>query len=68
MVVSPLGSKLMTLGAGLACFEMRPRDLEARYGVSIPHAEPMRYIANAEAITGSVPEICSLLLTGEAYA
>jgi hypothetical protein len=29
LVVSPLGSKLITLGAGLACFEMRPENVAA---------------------------------------
>lgn len=68
LVVTPFGSKLITLGAGLACFEMRPQAPEAQYRVSIPHAEPTRYIVNAQAIKGAHPEICSLLLTGEAYA
>lgn len=68
LVVTPFGSKLITLGAGLACFEMRPQDLEAPYRVAIPHAEPTRYVVDAEAVKGSRPEICTLLLTGEAYA
>jgi len=69
LVVTPFGSKLITLGAGLACFEMRPQDLTtALYGVAIPHAEPTRYVADARAIRSSRPEICCLLLTGDAYA
>lgn len=68
LIVSPLGSKLITLGAGLACFEMRPQDLEEQYGVAIPHAEPTRYVATINAIRNAQPEICALLLTGEAYA
>jgi hypothetical protein len=68
LVVTPLGSKLITLGAGLACFEMRPEDLSAQYGVAIPHAEPTRYVASVEALTTSKPEISALLLTGDAYA
>lgn len=68
LIVTPFGSKLITLGAGLACFEMRPQDLEAQYGVAIPHAEPTRYVAGVQAIRNSQPEICTLLLTGEAYA
>ncbi len=69
LVVTPFGSKLVTLGAGLACFEMRPPDLErASYGVAIPHAEPTRYVVNPLAVKSSQPEICCLLLTGEAYA
>lgn len=68
LVVTPFGSKLITLGAGLACFEMRPPALaEAHYGVAIPHAEPTRYVVNAQAVKDSKPEICSLLLTGTAY-
>lgn len=68
LVVTPFGSKLITLGAGLACFEMRPQDLGAQYGVAIPHAEPTRYVVPAQAVSASKPDICSLLLTGAAYA
>jgi hypothetical protein len=68
IVVTPLGSKLVTLGAGLACFEMRPADLNAKYGVAIPHAEPKRYVASVDELKGSRPEISTLLLTGEAYS
>lgn len=67
LVVSPLGSKLITLGAGLACFEMRPDDLNARYAIAIPHAEPNRYVASVERLKDSKPEISALLLTGHAY-
>lgn len=67
LVMSPLGSKLITLGTGLACFEMRPTDLTAKYGVAIPHAEPRRYIASVEALRQSKPDVSVLLLTGEAY-
>jgi hypothetical protein len=68
LVVTPLGSKLITLGAGLACFEMKPADLNANYGVAIPYAEPTRYIASVEALRRSKPEIAAMLLTGEAYS
>lgn len=69
LVVTPLGSKLITLGAGLACFEMRPPNLEtALHGVAIPHAEPTRYDVDPIAVRGSEPEVCCLLLTGDAYA
>jgi hypothetical protein len=67
LVMTPLGSKLITLGAGLACFEMRPSDWNARYGVAIPHAEPRRYLASVESLRQSTPEISLLLLTGQAY-
>ena len=69
LVVTPLGSKLITLGAGLACFEMRPPNLEtALHGVAIPHAEPTRYDVDPHAVRSSEPEVCCLLLTGDAYA
>jgi hypothetical protein len=68
LVVTPLGSKLITLGASLACYETRPKNLTADYGVAIPYAEPRRYVASRDDISRSQPEICSLLLTGEAYA
>ncbi len=68
LVVTPLGSKLITLGAGLACFEMRPSDLNDKYGVAIPHAEPTRYVASVDTIKASKPEISVMLLTGDAYS
>ncbi len=68
LVVTPLASKLITVGASLACYEMRPKGLTDTYGVAIPYAEPRRYAASAQDISQSEPEICSLLLTGEAYA
>lgn len=68
LVMTPLGSKLITLGAGLACFEMRPADPTARFGVAIPHAEPRRYVASVQSLKRSEPEVSALLLTGEAYA
>jgi len=67
LVVTPLGSKLITLGAGLACFEMRPAESGEKYGVAIPHAEPRRYVASIDSLRFSKPEISALLLTGEAY-
>lgn len=67
LVVTPLGSKLITLGAGLACFEMRPAGADEKYGVAIPHAEPRRYSTSIESLKNSKPEISVLLLTGEAY-
>jgi hypothetical protein len=67
LVVTPLGSKLITLGAGLACFEMRPDNMHADFGVAISHAEPKRYVVPVEALRASKPEMSSLLLTGEAY-
>jgi hypothetical protein len=67
LVVTPFASKLITLGAGLACFEMRPNDMAADYGVAIPYAEPTRYVVGVESLRASRPEISSMILTGEAY-
>jgi len=68
MIVTPLGSKLVTIGAGLACFEMRPVDSIAKYSVAIPHVESKRYTASIKDLRESEPEISALLLTGQAYA
>lgn len=38
LLVTPLGSKLITLGAGLACSEMRTQDLAAKYGGKISNS------------------------------
>lgn len=67
LVMTPLGSKLITLGTGLACFEMWSSNVEAKYRVAIPHAEPTRYLASVDSLRKSKPEISVLLLTGEAY-
>ena len=67
LVITPLGSKLVTIGAGLACFEMKPPDGETSYGVAIPYAWPTRYEASSDRLRASQPVIASLLLTGEAY-
>ena len=67
LVVTPLASKLITLGAGLACFELRPTDMSADYGIAIPYAEPTRYVVPIEALRESKPEISALILTGDAY-
>jgi hypothetical protein len=67
LAVTPLSSKLVTLGAGMACFEMNQGSLEQDYGVAIPYAEPMRYVASKTALTQSKAEVVSLILTGSAY-
>lgn len=67
LVVTPLSSKLVTIGAGLACFEMRPADASATYRVAVPLAEPKRYVASVQSLKDSKPDISALLLTGEAY-
>jgi hypothetical protein len=67
LVVTPLASKLITIGAGLACFEMQPADVSANYRVAIPYAEPTRYVASPDDLQQSKPEIAALILTGAAY-
>jgi hypothetical protein len=68
LVVTPLGSKLITIGAGLACFEMRPSRLDEDFMVAIPYAHPTRYVASTTLLQGSRPDLCALVLTGDAYA
>lgn len=65
LIVTPLGSKLITVGAGLACFEMR---YAKGYRVAVPLAEPKRYIAQAHSLRASKPDISALLLTGDAFS
>lgn len=67
LVVTPLSSKLMTLGAGLACFNMRPTSDDAKHLLAIPYAEPRRYRVEGTQLHASKPEIAVLLLTGLAY-
>lgn len=67
LVVTPLASKLMTLGAALACFEMKLESAGAGYAVAIPYAEPKRYVASVADIRASRPEVSAIVLTGEAY-
>jgi hypothetical protein len=62
MAVTPLSSKLVTIGAGLACFEMRLGKMDS-YGVAMPYAEPMRYTVSQDDLTETDAEIASLLLT-----
>jgi hypothetical protein len=66
LAVTPLSSKLVTLGAGLASFEMRLGNMD-NHGVAMPYAEPMRYVASKEALANADPENASLILTGNAY-
>jgi hypothetical protein len=67
LVVTPLASKLITVGTGLACFDMQPSDKTAQYRVAIPYAEPTRYLASVGDLQKSKPEISVLILTGDAY-
>jgi hypothetical protein len=68
LVVTPLASKLITLGAALACYEMKLNISNGEYGVAIPYAEPKRYVVSTQALRSSRPDVSALLLTGEAYA
>lgn len=67
-VVTPLASKLITIGSALACFEMKLRSTDRLSSVAIPYAEPKRYVASVAKILASRPEVSALILTGEAYA
>ncbi|MFD0929128.1 hypothetical protein ACFQ1T_04970 [Methylophilus glucosoxydans] len=67
LVVTPLSSKLMTLGVGLACFNMKPQGQDENHVLAIPYSEPHRYSVTGAELKASKPEIFSLLLTGSAY-
>ncbi len=67
LVVTPLASKLITLGAALACFEMKFRANDSNYSVAIPNAEPQRYTVALDELQKSNPEISMMILTGEPY-
>jgi hypothetical protein len=67
LVVTPLASKLMTLGAALACFEMKLESAGGGYAVAIPYAEPKRYVASVADLRASRPEVSAIVLTGESY-
>lgn len=68
LVVTPLASKLITLGAALACYEMKLDIVDGDYGVAIPYAEPKRYSVSTVALRASTPDVSAMVLTGEAYA
>jgi hypothetical protein len=68
VLVTPLSSKLMTIAAGLACFEMKPDGEDAKYALGIPCAASTRYVVSRSALGASQPELTALLLTGDAYA
>lgn len=66
LAVTPLASKLITIGAGLACLEANKVSTED-YIVAMPYSEPTRYTAPSAGADYASPVISSLLLTGEAY-
>ncbi len=67
-VITPLSSKLMTVGISLACFELRSQSAQDSHSIAIPYAEPTRYSAQVTELRESRPELAALLLTGIAYA
>lgn len=67
LIVTPLASKLITLGVALACFEMKFKASDSKYSVAIPYAEPKRYAVPLHELRKSEPEISMLVLTGEPY-
>ena len=67
LVVTPLASKLVTIGAALACFEMKLTAELGQSSVAIPYAEPKRYVASLDSLRQSHAEISALILTGDAY-
>lgn len=67
LVVTPLASKLITLGVALACFEMKFKANGNNYSVAIPNAEPQRYTVPLDELRKSEPEISMMILTGEPY-
>ncbi len=68
LVVTPLASKLITLGAALACYEMKLNIADSDYGVAIPYAEPKRYVVSMATLHASKPDVSAIVLTGDAYA
>jgi hypothetical protein len=64
LVVTPLSSKLMTIAAGLACFEIRSTNPEEKYRIGMPYVEATRYIVELSQLRASTSELCGLVLTG----
>ncbi len=67
LIVTPLASKLITVGCALACFEMKLKTAGTKSSVAIPYAEPKRYTTSIAVLKESRPEISALVLTGDAY-
>lgn len=61
--VSPLSSKLLSVGALLACYELR----DAKYRVGIPYVEPRRYTIGDSFEDEGDTELNTMWLTGECY-
>ncbi|MBX4997056.1 hypothetical protein [Rhizobium lentis] len=67
LVVTPLASKLITVGSALACFEMKMRSVDSTSGVAIPYAEPKRYVVEVGALRSSKADLSVLVLTGDPF-
>ena len=68
LLVTPLSSKLITVGAGLACFEMHDNRPDSKRMIGIPYAEPHRYRVEDISIMGTEEALVTvLLLTGAPY-
>ena len=67
LLVTPLSSKLMTIAAGLACFDMKPPSGNNAYALGLPYAAPTRYSVSRSDLHSSNAVLSSLVLTGTAY-
>lgn len=66
--VVPLSSKLITVGAALACFEWHTSDDTHHWRIGIPYPEPSRYrIDTSAALVSTNAELTLALLSGPAY-
>ena len=70
IVLTPLASKLITVGSALACFELKSSrpDGGATLSVAIANAEPRRYSVTRNEMAAANPTLSSLVLTGRPYA
>lgn len=68
IAVTPLASKLITVGSALACFEMKnSTHADATVSVAIVNSEPRRYSIRQSDVEASNPTLSALVLTGECY-
>ncbi|MBB4302864.1 putative transposon-encoded protein [Rhodobium orientis] len=67
LIVTPLSSKLITIGCALACFEAKVTSTGEGSSVAIPYAEPKRYVADPVVLRNTRPDLCALVLTGDPY-
>lgn len=68
ITVTPLASKLITVGSALACFEMKSTRAPAQpLSVAIANAEPRRYAVERQSIESSKPTLSAIVLAGQPY-